>query len=583
MTTFEEIMTFANSTKPATIGATLQKLFPAIHAAKLLDTETAVVFQAIRAKTKVPISGLQKDWQKFLVTRDATAKQEAAAALTSADVEAAADKLLRQPDLLARAVEVIGSLGVVGERGNRGLLYCALTSRLMSQPISAFLKGRSASGKSNLIKQALKLMPPESYYEFTAMSAKALIYAEELELKHKHLVIYEEDGNEETEYLVRSLLSEGRISYLTAEKTAKGIAGRRIEREGPTGLLTTMTRAKVREDQETRAWSLYVDDSKDQTLRVVEALARAAANEHLEEIDTRHWQVAQRKLKPLGVILPFAPKLAELLNTADLSADSTRLRRDFGRLQTLVKVIALLYQYQRSRTNGGQLVATIDDYRMAHELVAATFAASARDLSPQALKLAKAVRELYDAQPSASPRRPITPRQIEGKLRWSRPTILKWLGQAEAAGLLETESGKGNQPTAITPVGEVPDIALELLPKPDDLEKFMVQSHPLRFNAKEVMPSDTAQPALSTLKTALTVLNPSPHPVLSASEGEDPQDLNAVNTPLRKPLCKHAEPDAKDAENGFALKRKGTHEEQKNKAVAESEDADATPLSWGEV
>ena len=37
-------------------------------------------------------------------------------------------------------------------------------------------------------------------------------------------------------YLVRSLLSEGRLVYEFVEKTKDGLRNRRIEREGPTGL-----------------------------------------------------------------------------------------------------------------------------------------------------------------------------------------------------------------------------------------------------------------------------------------------------------------------------------------------------------
>jgi hypothetical protein len=44
-----------------------------------------------------------------------------------------------------------------------------------------------------------------------------------------------------TSYFVRSLLSEGRISYETVEKTVEGLRPKRIEREDPTGLITTTT------------------------------------------------------------------------------------------------------------------------------------------------------------------------------------------------------------------------------------------------------------------------------------------------------------------------------------------------------
>jgi hypothetical protein len=39
-------------------------------------------------------------------------------------------------------------------------------------------------------------------------------------------------------YVVRSLLSEGRLRYLTTGKDQEGIKGRWIERRGPTGLIS---------------------------------------------------------------------------------------------------------------------------------------------------------------------------------------------------------------------------------------------------------------------------------------------------------------------------------------------------------
>jgi hypothetical protein len=509
MTPFERCLEIANAAKPETITASLQSLFSEIHAAGLLDSERDVLFEAVRKKTKARVSGIRKDWEKYLATRDVEAKQEQDGEPVPKDVEEAADRLLRSRHLLQAAIAAIGRLGVVGEKANRGVLYLALTSCSRPEPISAFVKGRSSSGKSNLVKRALALMPPESYYEFTAMSSKALVYNEELELAHKHLIIYEEDGNEEAQYIVRTLLSEGRISYLTTEKGEKGMTGRRIEREGPTGLITTMTKAATRDDNETRAWSLYVDDSKAQTEAVIESLGDEAAKIVRPAVDNRPWQALQRKLEPLEVVVPYGPVLAKLLNTEGLPADSTRLRRDFGRLLTLVKVVALLYQKQRDRDDAGRLIATLEDYRMAYDLVAKPFAESARELSPQAVKLAQAVRELYDKQPP-SDTQPITPRQLEGYLRWTKPTVLRWLGQVEAVGLAELEQGRGNQPTRITPLGSPGRVTLGLLPEPAEIEKkFSSQSGGTSFtqNRKEGRnASETECSVLKPRKTASTAL-----------------------------------------------------------------------------
>ena len=64
------------------------------------------------------------------------------------------------------------------------------------------------------------------------MSDRALAYSSE-PLQHRHLVIYEAAGmaSEFATYLIRTLLSEGRLRYETVEKTKDGLTPRR-DREG---------------------------------------------------------------------------------------------------------------------------------------------------------------------------------------------------------------------------------------------------------------------------------------------------------------------------------------------------------------
>ena len=65
------------------------------------------------------------------------------------------------------------------------------------------------------------------------MSERALAYSQE-PLQHRFLVIYEAAGmqGDFVSYLVRSLLSEGRIRYETVEKARDGMRPKLIEREG---------------------------------------------------------------------------------------------------------------------------------------------------------------------------------------------------------------------------------------------------------------------------------------------------------------------------------------------------------------
>jgi hypothetical protein len=72
-------------------------------------------------------------------------------------------------------------------------------------------------------------------------------------LQHRFLVLYEAAGlkSDFASYLIRSLLSEGRVRYSTVEKTPNGLEPRLIEREGPTGLIVTTTAVALHPENET--------------------------------------------------------------------------------------------------------------------------------------------------------------------------------------------------------------------------------------------------------------------------------------------------------------------------------------------
>src|SRR5829696_4361125 len=120
--------------------------------------------------------------------------------------------------------------GLVGEERAAKLVYLAVRSRLLDRIGSVALKGPSSGGKSVLVERTLSFFPADAFYELSAMSEHALAYSEEL-LEHRILVLYEAAGlsSDFQSYLLRSLLSEGRVRYETVEKTAEGLRGRLIE------------------------------------------------------------------------------------------------------------------------------------------------------------------------------------------------------------------------------------------------------------------------------------------------------------------------------------------------------------------
>jgi hypothetical protein len=271
-------------------------------------------------------------------------------------------ELAQDPAILERLADELEQSGLVGEARTAKLLYLALTSRLLEKPVSVAVKGPSAGGKSYSLERVLNLFPPHAFYELTAMSERALAYGTE-PLAHRFLIIFEAAGLEGdfASYLVRSLLSEGRLRYETVEKTDHGLETRVVERQGPTGLIVTTTAVSLHPENETRMLSIPVTDTPEQTRRILLALATQP-----EALDPTRWQALQTWLETgeTDVVIPFAGALAQLIPPV-----AVRLRRDFRLLLSLIETHALLHQARRKRDNEGRIIATVDDYTAVRELV----------------------------------------------------------------------------------------------------------------------------------------------------------------------------------------------------------------------
>jgi hypothetical protein len=197
------------------------------------------------------------------------------------------------------------------------------------------------------------------------MSERALAYSEE-PLEHRMLVVFEAAGlaSDFASYLVRSLLSEGRVRYETVERDGGQLRPRLIERDGPTGLIVTTTSANLHAENETRLLSITVSDSREQTARVLHALARDGPGEQPAVEDLHLLQDWLTAKPPHDVAVPFASTLADLVPPV-----AVRLRRDFGLVLSLIRAHALLHRLTRERDGRGRVVAIVDDYDTVRDLV----------------------------------------------------------------------------------------------------------------------------------------------------------------------------------------------------------------------
>ena len=269
--------------------------------------------------------------------------------------------IAESPNVLDMVVEDAVRLGLAGEERVIKIIYLAIVSRYLERPISIVVKGPSSGGKSILIEIILKFFPKHAFYYLTSMSDRVLAYSNE-PLKNRMLVVIEAGGisGETGNYLIRSLLSEGQIRHETVMKTPEGLQPVLIEKDGPTGLILTTTKAALHPENETRMLSINVTDSKEQTAKVLLALAEGKI-----EVDLKPWHALQTWLDHSvhKVVIPYSKELAILVPPI-----AVRLRRDFMTILNLIKAHAILHQRQR-KISDGSIIADLQDYAAVRDLV----------------------------------------------------------------------------------------------------------------------------------------------------------------------------------------------------------------------
>jgi hypothetical protein len=399
-----------------------------------------------------------------------------------------ASTLAKEPRILDVFESELDGAGVVGERRLCKLVYLAVTARFLDRFPSIAVKGPSAAGKSWAIERALAFFPEEAYYLLTAMSERALAYGTE-PLSHRFLVLFEAAGlqSDFASYLVRSLLSEGRVRYETVENDQSGeLRARLVERQGPTGLIVSTTAVALHPENETRLLSLSATDTPDQTKLV---LSRLAADD-LAAPDLTRWHELQVWLANAEhrVAIPYAQALADLVPPL-----AVRLRRDFGAVLSLIRSHAILHQASRKRDADGKVIATIEDYEIVRELVVDLVSEGVEATVPPT------VRETVQAVSALATEAGVSITVLARALNLDKASASRRWNSARARGYLKNlEPGRG-KPARIVLADPLPD-DVAILPAPEALNATTPLADPRKLTANEPLTNET------TLEQAL--LNP---------------------------------------------------------------------------
>lgn len=362
----------------------------------------------------------------------------AAAPAAASDAERSEGmKLARSADLIGELQRDLDRLGIIGERTNRLLLYLAMTSRKMEEPLAVQILSSSGAGKSHLQDAVLSLCPDEDLIKLTSLTDRALFYKGEDSLRHKAIAIAEVAGAEGARYALRNLISDRK---LVIESTIKNPLTGRLETQvntvhGPTAVFETTTNPDTDAETKSRYLLLSVDESPEQTRAILDAQRQSHTLDGRKRRAARAAVLArqhafQRMLRPLCVINPFEPLLAY--------GDGRLLfRRDHPKYLNLILAVTFLHQHQRAVKHdaelGDYIETTLDDIAIANELAADLFGQSLDELSFPSRELLRLIVD-YVEQRAAQEKQPaaeieFSRRDLREALQWSEYQLRTHLRQ----------------------------------------------------------------------------------------------------------------------------------------------------------
>lgn len=313
-----------------------------------------------------------------------------------------AKAVIEAPDPLKVIEDAIRGLGYGGDIKPALITYLAVTSRLLemrsgAMPVHLLLTGPSSGGKSYTLGVIKTLMPTEGYHVIDAGSPRVLIY-DEASLEHKALVFGEADSlpageDNPAASAIRNLLQDHHLHYeVTIRDRETGeYQTKRVHKPGPTVLITTSTRS-LGDQLMTRFFTLELGDSKEQIGAALETQAGLETRGvPCPDADLVAFQAYLQLKAPVKVTVPYVMELAAGMSKM---ACAPRILRDFARLMSLIKAVALIRQHERQLDTKGRIVADPTDYETVRELVNDMYVDSSTGATSDIRRLVEAVTSL---------------------------------------------------------------------------------------------------------------------------------------------------------------------------------------------
>ena len=346
-------------------------------------------------------------------------------------------EFLKSEKLIEKINQLIGKAGIVGEETNRILLFIIASSYKMPDTLHALIQGSSGSGKTRLLKIISQLMPEEDIKRYTRVTDNSFYNQDEYFFVNKLVCFEDLDGlKEDAQLAVRELQSNEILISSTSIKDKNGSisGGERVVR-GPIASLSCTTKGEVYEDNISRSFLIAVDESREQTLKVIRYQNNEAAGliQKAEQKKVKQFmQNCLRMLRPYQVINPYANKI-------QLPEEAHKIRRLNELYQCFVRQITLLNQYQRKTDKQGRLITEKADLQTACDILFESIILKVDELDGSLRQFFERLKgHLKDKHQE------FTQREIRQKMNISKAQCSRFFGRLQSMEYL-TSKYSGNQ------------------------------------------------------------------------------------------------------------------------------------------
>ncbi len=309
---------------------------------------------------------LEQYRNKTLAGQSSSHQRKQAKQIPQATINQCLD-ILKSANPIQRINELIGKSGVVGEENNRIFLFGIASSYKMPDTLHALIQGSSGSGKTMLLKTIYDLMPDEDTTKFTRVTDSSFYNYQEHYFVNRLVCFEDIDGlKEDALYAVRELISNEILVSSTSVKTENGeITGAEKTVRGPIASISCTTKGEIYEDNMSRVFLIAVDESPEQTKRIIryqQQKASGAINRKIEKQIKELLQNCIRLLKPYEVVNPYAGQI-------QLPEEAHKIRRLNDLYLSFVRQVTLINQYKRKKDKQGRLITEPEDLQTANEIM----------------------------------------------------------------------------------------------------------------------------------------------------------------------------------------------------------------------